>query len=129
MPNQERISDDEPISLEPQQAPQPREDEDEPISLVATGASGATALRAFGAAAGAAVRREEYKRPLNVSGQGATRCRLFRSKLAVAPLEHLEQSVNEWLDANEIEIKHVGHVIGTLEGKRPEPNLILMVWY
>jgi len=64
-----------------------------------------------------------------VTGQGATRCRIFHSKIAAAPLENMEQAINEWLDSEKIEVKNVGHVIGTMEGKRPEPNVIVMVWY
>ena len=30
---------------------------------------------------------------------------------------------------NEIEVKCVNQVVGTLEGKSPEPNVIVTVWY
>ena len=71
----------------------------------------------------------QFKRPLNADGSGATRCRLFHSKIAVASLEFMEHQINEWLDAEKIEIKHVSQIIGTMEGKRPEPNLMVIVWY
>jgi len=103
--------------------------DDEPISLVeAEEVSGSRAVRAFGAGT-AGGREAKYKRPLNVTGQGATRCRLFHSKIAVVPLENMERSINDWLDSEKVEVKQVGHIIGTMEGKRPEPNLIVMVWY
>jgi len=37
--------------------------------------------------------------------------------------------INEWLDENEVEIKFIGQVVGTMEGKTPEPNLIVTIWY
>jgi hypothetical protein len=71
----------------------------------------------------------EYQRSLNLTGTGATRCRLFHSRIALAPLEHLEKTINDWIDAEDIEIKHVGHVIGEMSGKTQEDNLLVMVWY
>jgi hypothetical protein len=103
--------------------------DEEPISLVEeVGTAGGTAVRALGAAA-AAGKKAEFKRPLNVTGQGATRCRIFHSKIAIASLENMEHTINEWLDSGKIEVKQVGHIIGTMEGKRPEPNLVVLVWY
>jgi hypothetical protein len=54
---------------------------------------------------------------------------VFRSRIAAAALDFMENQVNQWLDSEKIEIKHVGHVIGVMEGKTPEPNVIVMVWY
>lgn len=114
--------DEEPISLE--------SDEEEPISLVEPGdtTEGPSKLRAIGAAA-AGEKHAEFKRPLNLDGAGATRCRMFRTKLAIASLEALETQINDWLDGQQIEVKHVSQVIGTVQGKMPEPNLIVTVWY
>ena len=86
-------------------------------------------LKAFGAAAIKTEKASEFNRPLNVNGQGATRCRVFYSKIAVAPLQYMENQINQWLDSEEAEIKHVGHVIGDLVGKTREQNLIVMAWY
>jgi hypothetical protein len=120
--------DEEPITLASDDAPISLQDaEDEPISLV-EGTEGVSKLRAIGAAA-AAEKRAEFKRPLNLNGAGATRCKMFRTKLAIASLEALEGQINEWLDGEEIEVKHVSQVIGTVQGKTPEPNLIMTVWY
>jgi len=106
--------------------------DDEPISLVEPEGGGSDfepgGLKTFGVAEGEG-HKTEYKRALNNTGTGATRCRLFHSKIALSSLEHMENQINEWLDDNEIEIKQVGHLVGTLEGKRPEPNLLVMVWY
>jgi hypothetical protein len=127
--------DDEPLALEPDESPggekhsAAKDDDDEPIRLVETEGEPNAQLRAFGAAALGGAKAEQYKRQLNVDGHGATRCRVFHSKISLTPLEHMENTINQWLDSGDIEIKHVGHVIGTMEGKRPEPNLIVMVWY
>jgi len=120
----EEQPDDEPINLVESKEPSP----EEPIG-VAKSAVRSASLKAFGAGAAAAAKRKQYTRPVNLPGTGAVRCRLFHSKIAPVPLEHMEEQINDWLDGEQIEIKHVGHVIGTMEGKRTEPNLIVMVWY
>lgn len=86
-------------------------------------------LRAFGRTAAKTDGRPELKRELNNNGEGATRCRIFFSKIAVSSLQHMENQINEWLDESCYEVKHVGHSIGVMEGKTQEPNLILCVWY
>ena len=118
--------------LEPEDEPISLEGDEEPISLVESEESSdfsAGGVKTFGVTGGAGTEKREYKRPLNTDGAGATRCRMFHSKIAIASLEFMENQINEWLDSDRIEIKHVGHVIGTMEGKRPEPNLLVMVWY
>jgi hypothetical protein len=133
---------EEPISLTPEpeeaeadlpflkQEPGLEEEEPEPISLVETAESAAGGLRAIGAASRKlGEHKKDFRRALNVNGTGATRFRLFHSKISVPSLEHMEQQINEWLDGSQIEVKHIGHVIGTMEGKRAEPNLIVLAWY
>jgi len=127
-------ADVEPILLEnePEPIPIPAEpeeqEEEEAISLVEPSESdGESKVKAIGAALQAEQRK--YERALNLTGQGATRCRIFHSRVAEAPLEHMERSINEWLDKEEIEIKHVNQVIGIMEGKTPRPNVVVTVWY
>jgi len=74
-------------------------------------------------------KKADYKRPVNVTGTGATRCRLFHCKIADSSLEHLENQINEWIDDEGVEVKHVGHMVGLMEGKHTEPNVIVIVWY
>jgi hypothetical protein len=129
--------------------------DDEPIALVdqpgpgiiggsgdstAGGSSmGQPALRPAGAPAASAVRaikstldidkRKQFKRtPVN-TGSGAVRCRMFHCKVAESSMEHMENQINAWLDDENIDIKHVGHLVGALEGKHTEPNVIVMIWY
>ncbi|NLX20280.1 MAG: hypothetical protein GXY55_01235 [Phycisphaerae bacterium] len=72
----------------------------------------------------------EYRRPLTVTGTGATRVRVFHSKMSDAAIRHLEDAVNEWLDSDpQIEVKHITTTVGVWEGKHPDPNFILTVFY
>ncbi len=113
---------EEPISLEGEA--------EEPIGLVDTPSSAKPGgLRAFGAGASRLDKKVQLNRQVNSDGTGATRCRLFYSKIATGSLSHMENQINEWLENAPYEVKHVGHVIGTMEGKTQEPNLIVMVWY
>ena len=125
--------------------------EDEPIALVdadesisievgSPGGSGmAAAIRPMGAPGPSAVRaikstleidkRAVFKRtPVN-TGKGAVRCRVFHSKIAESSMEHMQNQINAWLDDEDVDIKHVGHMVGALEGKHTEPNIIVVVWY
>lgn len=87
-----------------------------------------TKIQAFGAHTGT-TEQHKYKRTPTLTGAGAVRCRLFHSKITVAALDHMTETINEWLDDDEIEVKSVAQVIGTMEGKKPEPNIIVTVWY
>ena len=115
----------------------PLEDEDlAPLSLAdEEDASGpisgrsSTKIQAFGAHADVLAQQKQYKRTLNLTGAGAVRCRLFHSKITVGALDHMINTINEWLDENDIEVKSVAQVVGTMEGKTPEPNVIVTVWY
>ena len=118
-----------PVPVPPQ--PKPLPVDDTPIAIEEGQGEAPVRRRAFGAGGshtGFEVKKE-FQRPLNVNGTGATRCRLFHSKISDGPLTHMESMINEWLDEEEIEVKHVGHVIGTMEGKRAEPNMVVLVWY
>ncbi|MFP4053595.1 MAG: hypothetical protein ACLFV7_07010 [Phycisphaerae bacterium] len=154
-PEEFSISDDEPISLEPEgsddepiiSSPQPLKqqpaegnasavepvaEEEEPLSLVEPSetAGGGGDLKAFGAAAAGGVsHKKDFKRPMNLDGRGATRCRVFHAKIADSSLLHMETTINEWADAEGVEVKHVGHLVGTMTGKKAEDNVIVVVWY
>lgn len=73
---------------------------------------------------------DSFKRPLDSRGIVATRCRTFHCKLSDAAMTFMNDQVNNWLDANEaITVKFATSTIGIVEGKHPEPNLILTVFY
>lgn len=129
-------ADDEPISLESEDEPLVVEtaptEEDEPLGLIEEGEMSIKPqrMRAFGSGISPLDENKiEFKRPVNMDGTGATRCRIFHAKITDSSLEHMESQINSWLDSNEIEVKHVGHTIGVMEGKRSEPNMLVMVWY
>jgi len=120
--------------VEGNEEPIPLEGEEgEPLPLAETGGDVATnkspKIQAFGGGVARAKVQKEFKRPLNLTGSGAVRCRIFNSKITVAAMDHMVDQINEWLDANEIEVKAVNQVVGTLEGKTAEPNVIVTVWY
>ncbi|MEE9212202.1 MAG: hypothetical protein V3U29_06075 [Phycisphaeraceae bacterium] len=72
---------------------------------------------------------EVWKRQPVVNGTGACHVRTFIAKLRLDAVEHLDQQVNEWLDAHpEYEVKFVSTSIGTLFAKTPEPALFMNVW-
>jgi hypothetical protein len=124
------VDEDEAV-LEPVEEGKQEEEEEEAISLVDVTEAPSGAVRAFGAAAAKhEANKKQFNRPLNLTGKGATRCRMFHCKIADASIEHMEETINDWLDSNEdIEVKHVGHMVGTMTGKKAEPNIILTVWY
>lgn len=100
--------------------------DDEPLGL--EGGEGSTAVKAFGAQKSAA-HTGAFSRPLNLTGTGATRCRVFYSKISPPSLEYMENQINQWIDGDKIEVKHIGHLIGGMEGKTVVPNVIVVVWY
>ena len=126
------------VQQSPPSSPKPQSDganadHETPIGLVAEGAPAAKpGVRAFGAGAGhglGGVQKSQFKRTVNITGQGATRCRLFHCRISPGPLSFMENQINEWIDGENIEVKHVSQNVGVMEGKSTEPNLIVIVWY
>lgn len=101
--------------------------DEEPVELISAGDDSHKIKRIGGA--GDAARKADFKRQLNVTGQGATRVRLFTSKISALSLSAMERQMNEWLDSQHIEVKHVSHAVGTMQDKIKEENLIFFVWY
>ena len=121
--------DPEPIEIEP--IPVSLEDvsDTEPISLVEdVDVDAPSKIHALRGSA-LEVEKHEFKRDVNLTGQGATRCRVFHSRIAEAPLEHMQSLINGWIDAEGLEVKQSSLVIGIMGGKNPEPNVIVIVWY
>jgi len=111
--------DDAPISIE---GP-----DEEPLTIT-EGTSGRAISHTAGIR-GADAEGHQFSRPMRDTGTGATRCRIFRSKVSVPAVESLEEHINDWLDSSDIDVKDVGHLIGTMHGKIDEDNIIVMVWY
>jgi hypothetical protein len=69
------------------------------------------------------------KRPMNLTGTGATRVRTFTSNLTEASIGHMDEVINRWLDASKAEVKFCSTTVGNFEGKHAEPKLIVTLWY
>ena len=98
-------------------------------SLHGEGESKISAVRAMASASAKLNIRKTYKRTPKADGTGAIRCRIFYSKIAVNALDHLEGQINDWLDAENVEVKQISQIIGNMVGKTSEPNIIVTVWY
>jgi hypothetical protein len=114
-------------------------DEDEPVPVDAGDSGGGIELVAAEETArsnrriqrfGDGTRHEEkWSRTPNSPGTGAIHVKTFISKLRLDAIEHMDQQINEWLDAHpQYEVKFVTSSTGTLVGKINEPALFLNVW-
>lgn len=109
------------------------ETEDVSLSLVDESeleSSGRRVIQAFKTAEHTAIDESKLQRSLNKTGTGATRMKVFHTKMTDGAVEFMEQNVNEWIDGNpDVEIKFVESTVGLWEGKHSEPHLILTLWY
>ncbi|MFQ5414704.1 MAG: hypothetical protein ACE5E6_09630 [Phycisphaerae bacterium] len=82
---------------------------------------------------GTAVHDEDesrFRRPINPTADGATRCRIFHAKLNEGAIEFMTDAINRWIDAHDdIVVKFATSTIGIFEGKHADPNLILTLYY
>jgi len=134
MPDEPKhASDDELLS---KALPMPKDDEDDDLEdlapievedLESPGDPGSTKIQQFG---GQRMPHEEHwDRKPNTTGTGAIHVKTFVTKLRLDAIEHLDQQVNEWLDAHpEYEVKFVTTTVGTLVGKNSEEALFMNVW-
>lgn len=75
-------------------------------------------------------RNDSFKRPTAFTGNGACRVRSFHCKYSDEGLKFMDNQINQWLDEHmDIEIKFVTSTVMTFQGKIPEPNLVLNLWY
>lgn len=85
-------------------------------------------IKAFGV--DAERRREDWKRKTHTGGQHCCRVRSFHGKYSDQGLAHMDDLINEWLDAHpEVEVKFITSTVGVFEGKIREPALVLNIWY
>ena len=83
-------------------------------------------IRTFG---GEARHEDAWTRTPNTTGSGAIHVKTFVAKLRLDAVEHLDQQINEWLDAHpQYEVKFVTTSVGDLLGKTKEPALFMSVW-
>ena len=75
-------------------------------------------------------KQHNWKRQTAVSGTGVCRVKSFRGKYTDAGIEHLDDTINEWLDSHpDVEVKFVTSTVSAFEGKAHEPVLVLNLWY
>jgi hypothetical protein len=71
-----------------------------------------------------------WRRPLRPSVATATRCKTFHAKLNDASLSNLGEQISEWVDSqDDVEIKFASTAVGVVEGKHPDPHLIVTIFY
>ncbi|MCZ6699309.1 MAG: hypothetical protein O7F76_08730 [Planctomycetota bacterium] len=109
-------------------------EQEESISLVAVdeASSGPSKIHSFATGSSLAGEHHDEKlnRPLTGPTEAPTRCRTFHSKLNDASIAYMDDQINMWIDSDErVFVKTVSTTVGTFEGKHPEPNLIITVFY
>jgi hypothetical protein len=109
---------------------------EQPIALESSeppkAGEGSSKIRSFASAStlGGGHHDEHLKRHVSGANEPPTRCRTFHSKLTPAALGHMDDLINEWLDAHpEIFMKHVATTVGPFEAKHVEQHLIVSIFY
>jgi hypothetical protein len=75
-------------------------------------------------------KKHEWKRTPVITGHGACRVKSFHAKYSDQGIEHIDDAINEWLDAHaEVEVKFVTTTVHVFEGKIREPAIVMNVWY
>ncbi len=98
-----------------------------PLNLGVGGPAGAPKAEA---AAGVAM--PVIKKPAEavVSAERITGVKTFFTKLHSGAIEFLDEQITNWLRSNPgIIIKQTNTVVGEVQGKKTEPNVIVTVWY
>lgn len=116
-------------------APPAHDEADAPIALDAAldePSHGPSKIRSFaeGSTLAGAHHESQLKRSLTAPTEPPTRIRTFNSKLTPAALAHMDDLINEWIDANPgVYIKNVTTTVGIFEAKHAEPHLIVTIFY
>ncbi len=75
------------------------------------------------------VYHHKWERKTTKTGNGATHVKTFVCKLRLDAMDHLDDMINEWLDAHpDCEVKFVTTTTGELKGKITEPALFVNIW-
>jgi len=65
-----------------------------------------------------------------VSAERITGVKTFFTKLHAGAIEFLDEQITNWLRSNPgIIVKQTNTVVGEVQGKKTEPNVIVTVWY
>jgi hypothetical protein len=91
--------------------------------------SDSVSTKIHGFSVGRVPHEQNWGRPTNQTGTGATHVRTFYSKLRADAIDHMDLQVNQWLDKHpEYEVKFVTTTVGKLYGKTLEDALFMNVW-
>jgi hypothetical protein len=64
------------------------------------------------------------------SSERITNVKTFFAKLHVGAIEFLDGQITNWLKNNpQVAVKQTNTVVGEIQGKKTEPNIIITVWY
>ncbi len=64
------------------------------------------------------------------AGERITGVKTFFAKLHVGAIEFLDEQITNWLKSNpDIKVKQTNTVVGEVQGKKTEPNIIISIWY
>ncbi len=64
------------------------------------------------------------------AGERITAVKTFFAKLHVGAIEFLDEQITNWLKSNpDVNVKQTNTVVGEVQGKKTEPNIIISIWY
>jgi hypothetical protein len=64
------------------------------------------------------------------SSERITSVKTFFAKLHVGAIEFLDEQITNWLKNNpQVTVKQTNTVVGEIQGKKTEPNIIITLWY
>jgi hypothetical protein len=65
-----------------------------------------------------------------VPSERITGIKTFFAKLHVGAIEFLDEQITNWLKNNpQVTVKQTNTVVGEIQGKKTEPNIIITLWY
>lgn len=79
--------------------------------------------------------KQVIKKPIPTTGsteypERITGVRTFFTKLHPGAINFLDEQITEWLQKNpDISIKRTNVVVGEIQAKKTEPNILITVWY
>lgn len=74
--------------------------------------------------------RKPVPAPTASTGERITNCKTFFTKLHPGAVEFLDEQISSWLRDNpNVVVKHTNVVVGEVQAKKTEPNILITVWY
>ncbi len=74
--------------------------------------------------------RPAAPKPVAPPGERITTCKVFFTKLHPGAIKFLEDQITEWLKNNpSVMIKSTDVIMGEVQEKKTEPNIVIVVWF